>query len=93
MVSALSFLRGDEHHASLGFSPIARNGDARTNFFQKPAHVEKHCFPPQPLSFEVPYHQGSNPDVLAGWRLAEELAEMGSAPLVFGNNGVPSDSK
>jgi len=42
--------------ASLGFSSITRNGNARANFFQNATHVEKDCFPPQSLSFEMPYH-------------------------------------
>lgn len=79
--------------ASLGFSSITRDGNARANFFQNPAHVEKDCFPPQSLSFEMPYHEGSNPNVLAGWWIAEELAEMGPTPLIFSNNGVLSNSK
>ena len=79
--------------APLCFSSITRNANARANSFQKAPHVEKDCFSPQSLSFEMPYHQSSYPDVLAGRRIAEELAEMGSAPFVFGNNGALSDSK
>jgi hypothetical protein len=77
----------------LGFSSMTRNGNARANFFKKPAHVEKDCFSPEPLSFEMPYHSGANLDVLASWWMAEKLAEMGSAPLIFGNNGALSHSK
>src|SRR5262245_36389346 len=66
-LSIPSVMRSGSLVASLGFSSITRNANARANFFQNPAHVEKDCFSPQPLSFEMPYHQGSNPDVLAGW--------------------------
>ena len=79
--------------AALGFASLVRNADARADFLQKAAHVEKDCFSPQSFSFEMPYHQSSHPDLLAGRRIAEELAAMRSAPFVFGNNGVLSDSK
>ena len=79
--------------AALGFASVARNADARADFLQKAAHVEKDRFSPQSFSFEMPYHQSSHPDVLAGRRIAEELAAMRSAPFVFGDDGVLSDSK
>ena len=55
-LSIESVLRSGSLIPWLGFSSMTRNGNARANFFKKPAHVEKHCFSPKPLSFEMPYH-------------------------------------
>lgn len=55
-LSIESVLRSGSLIPWLGFSSMTRNGNARANFFKKPAHVEKDCFSPEPLSFEMPYH-------------------------------------